>query len=155
MSMSDNWSSVAGVVQRGHGVASGRGPNSPYPISSLRMQAPFFKARGLDLSPYFEGTLNLSIAPHTFKLLKPQFTFPLVAWTTLHPPETFSFSVCRVIYRQVSYDGWVYYPHPETKIRHFQDPTIIEVITTFIPELTYGDMLELQVKAAEIVIDPQ
>ena len=154
MSMS-NWSSVAGVVQRGHGVASGRGPNSPYPISSLRMQAPFFKARGLDLSPYFEGTLNLSIAPHTFKLLTPQFTFPRVAWTTLHPPETFSFSACRVIYRDASYDGWVYYPHPETKIRHFQDPTIIEVITTFIPELTYDDMLELLVKAAEIVIDPQ
>ena len=155
MSLSEQWSSVAGVVQRGHGVASGRGPNSPYPISSLRMQAPFFKARGLDLSPYFEGTLNFSIAPHTFQLIKPQFTFPLVAWTTLHPPETFSFSACRVIYRAVSYDGWVYYPHPETKIRHFQDPTIIEVITTFIPELTYGNAIELQVKATEIVLDPQ
>lgn len=154
MSMSDNWSSVAGVVQRGHGVASGRGPNSPYPISSLHMQAPFFKAHGLDLSPYFEGTLNLSLAPHTFKLIRPQFTFPLVAWTTLHPPETFSFSACRVIYREARYDGWVYYPHPETKIRHFQDPTIIEVITTFIPDLAYGGTVELHVRAAEILIDP-
>lgn len=154
MSMPDNWCSVAGVVQRGHGVASGHGPNSPYPIGSLRMQAPFFRERGLDLAPYFEGALNLSIAPHTFKLLKPQFTFPLVAWTTLHPPETFSFSACRVIYREARYDGWVYYPHPETKIRHFQDPTIIEVITTFIPDLAYGGTVELHVRAAEILIDP-
>ncbi len=106
------WQSVTGIVMRGHGVASGRGPNSPYPISSLRMQKPFFKERGLDLSAYFEGTLNLSIAPHTFKIVRPQFTFPLVAWTTLHPPETFSFSPCRAIYRGVEYDGWVYYPHP-------------------------------------------
>ena len=27
---------------------------------------------------------------------------------------------------------------PETKIRHFQDPTIIEIITTFLPDLDYG-----------------
>ncbi len=155
MSMSEYWSTVTGVVQRGHGVASGRGPNSPYPISSLRMQSPYFKERGLDLSLYFEGTLNLSIAPHTFKLIKPQYTFPLVSWTTLHPPETFSFSACRVIYQATTYDGWVYYPHPETKVRHFQDPTIIEVITAFIPELTYGGTVELQVNAAEIVIDPR
>jgi hypothetical protein len=153
--MSDNWMSVAGVVQRGHGVASGRGPDSPYPISSLRMQSPFFRERGLDLSAYFEGTLNLSIAPHTFKLIKPQYTFPLVAWTTLHPPETFSFSTCHVICRGETHVGWVYYPHPETKIRHFQDPTIIEVITKFISDLAYGDTVELQVKADEITIDPE
>jgi len=155
MILPDDWLQVTGVVQRGHGVASGRGPNSPYPISSLRMQAPFFKERGLDLAPYFEGTLNLSIAPHTFKLIKPQYTFPLVAWTVLHPPETFSFSACRVIYRAVTYDGWVYYPHPETKIRHFQDPTIIEVVTAFISDLIYGGTVELHVRAAEIAIDPQ
>ncbi|MFN8596996.1 MAG: hypothetical protein U0559_12540 [Anaerolineae bacterium] len=152
--MSDQWLTVAGTVTRGHGVASGRGPNSPYPISSLHLQKPFFTAHGLDLSPYFEGTLNLSIAPHTFKLIKPQFTFPLVAWTTLHPPETFSFSACRVIYRDATHDGWVYYPHPETKIRHFQDSTIIEVIAAFIPDLDYGDRVTLELNPIEISLDP-
>jgi hypothetical protein len=148
------WFRVDGVVMRGHGVASGRGPHSPYPISSLHMQKPFFKERGLDLAGYFEGTLNLSIAPHTFKLIKPQFTFPLVAWTTLHPPETFSFSACRVIHHAIDYAGWVYYPHPETKIRHFQDPTIIEVITMFMPDLDYGDTATLELNPAEIELDP-
>jgi hypothetical protein len=148
------WQTVASVVMRGHGVASGRGPNSPYPIGSLRLQKPFFAAQGLDLSPYFEGTLNLSIAPHTFKLVKPAYTFVLVAWTTLHPPETFSFSACSVIYRDVPHDGWVYYPHPATKIRHFQDPTVIEVVTTFIPDLANGDAVELRLDAREISIDP-
>jgi hypothetical protein len=153
--MSDNWLRVAGVVQRGHGVASGHGPNSPYPISSLQMQKPFFKEHGLDLSAYFEGTLNLSIAPHTFKMQHPQFTFPLVAWTTLHPPETFSFSACRLIHRGATHAGWVYYPHPETKIRHFQDPTIIEVITTFIAGLAYDDTVELELNPDEVTIDPE
>lgn len=152
--MTDRWLTVSGIVMRGHGVASGRGPNSPYPIGSLQMQKPFFAAQGLDLSAHFEGTLNLSIRPHTFKLVKPQFTFPLVAWTTLHPPETFSFSACRVIYRGVTYDGWVYYPHPETKIRHFQDPTIIEIIAPFIPDLDYGSTLTLELNPAEISLDP-
>ena len=152
--MPDQWLTVSGTIMRGHGVASGRGPNSPYPIGSLRLQRPFFAAQGLDLSAYFEGTLNLSIAPHTFKLIKPQYTFPLVAWTTLHPPETFSFSACRVMYHAVTCEGWVYYPHPETKIRHFQDPTIIEVITAFISDLTYGDQITLELNPAEISLDP-
>lgn len=142
------------MVVRGHGVASGRGADSPYPISSLHLQKPFFKERGLDLAQYFEGTLNLSITPHTFKMQQPQFTFPFVAWTTLHPPETFSFSECRVIYRDATYEGWVYYPHPETKIRHFQDPTIIEVIAPFIPDLDYGDTVEFELNPDEITLDP-
>lgn len=98
---------------QGHQVASR--PSAAYPYSALEKQKPHFKERGLDLSPYFNGSLNISIAPLEFEMIKPEYTFSLVEWTDLHPPETFSFSRCRVWFDGKFYHGWVYYPHPETK----------------------------------------
>lgn len=139
-----------GILTRGHQVASR--PSQAYPYSSLEKQKPFFQALGLDLSEYFNGTLNISIAPLTFRMSAPQFTFELVEWTDLHPPETFSFSRCKVIFKGVEYEGWVYYPHPETKKTHFQDASLIEVIAHEIPNIHYGDEVELLIDADEIQI---
>lgn len=135
---------------RGHQVASR--PSKDYPYSSLEKQKPYFKALGLDLSEFFNGTLNISIAPQTFEMVAPEFTFPLVEWTDLHPPETFSFSRCKVIFEGSEYSGWVYYPHPETKKNHFQDPSLVEVITYEIPNIQYGDALEVEVNLNEIKV---
>ena len=133
---------------RGHQVASR--PSKDYPYSSLEKQKPFFKALGLNLYEYFNGTLNISIAPLEFEMVRPEFTFELVEWTDLHPPETFSFSRCKVFFKGVEYAGWVYYPHPETKKTHFQNASLIEVITYEIPDIQYGDKLEIEVNADEI-----
>ena len=133
---------------RGHQVASR--PSKDYPYSSLEKQKPFFKALGLDLHEYFNGTLNISIAPLEFEMIRPQFIFELVEWTDLHPPETFSFSRCKVFFKGVEYTGWVYYPHPETKKTHFQNASLIEVITYEIPDIQYGDKLEIEVNTDEI-----
>lgn len=135
---------------RGHQVASR--PSTAYPYSSLEKQKPYFKTLGLDLYEYFNGTLNISIAPLEFKMTHPQFTFEQVEWTDLHPPETFSFSRCKVFFKGVEYSGWVYYPHPETKKTHFQNPSLIEVITYEIPEIQYGDGIEIKVDPDEISI---
>ncbi len=150
--MTEHWTTIPGVIVRGHGVASGQG-DSPYPRGTLEMQKPFFLARGLDLSPYYEGTLNISIAPRGFTMQRPEITFRQVEWTRLHPPEDFSFSRCLVAAGGVEAEGWVYYPHPETKIRHFQDPSMIEVIARFVPGLTYGDTVQLSLNPAEIRVD--
>lgn len=145
---------VPGVVVRGHQVASR--PSEHYPRGAIEMQLPFFKARGLDLTPYHGATLNVSISPKVFKLARPEFTFRQVNWTEHHPPEDFSFARCQVKYRAVVYDGWIYYPHPETKQRHFQQPSLIEVIAPRIPDIAYGDEVELEVNAAEVSIsNPQ
>ena len=141
---------LKGILMRGHQVASR--PSAAYPYSSLEKQKPYFKALGLDLYPYFNGTLNISIAPLEFEMTQPEFTFPLVAWTDLHPPETFSFSRCRVWFDQRGYDGWVYYPHPETKKTHFQNPSLIEVITVEVEGIQYGDALEVEVNPLEVAI---
>ena len=141
---------ITGILMQGHQVASR--PSAAYPYSSLEKQKPYFKDRGLDLSPYFNGTLNISIAPLEFKITRPEFTFPLVEWTDLHPPETFSFSRCKVKFEGQEYAGWVYYPHPETKKTHFQNPSLIEIITYKIAKIKYGDEIELEINLLEITI---
>lgn len=140
----------SGILIRGHQVASR--PSKDYPYSSLEKQKPYFKALGLDLYEYFNGTLNISIAPFEFEMAHPEITFELVEWTDLHPPETFSFSRCKVFFKGMEYTGWVYYPHPETKKTHFQNSSLIEVITYQIPEIEYGDNLEIEVNANEILV---
>ena len=110
-----------------------------------------FKERGRDLNAYFMA-LELGIQPNALKLLKPEFTFHHVEWTDLHPPEHFSFSRCKVIYKDIEYEGWVYYPHPETKLRHFQNPSLLEVIAVLIPHIEYGDELDVLVNSEEILV---
>lgn len=141
---------VSGIVVEGHRVASGL--SKVYPYGTLVRQKPFFKAGGLDLDRFFTGTLNISIAPLRFELVKPAYTFRQIAWTDLHPPENFSFSPCRVLFQKRGYDGFIYYPHPETKIRHFQDPSVMEVITAKIPAVNYGSHLNLVLEAGAIRI---
>jgi hypothetical protein len=149
--MTPNWIFLPGILARGYRVASG--PSQDYPYGALERQRPLFKARGLDLDGFFNGTLNIDIHPATFSMLKPQFTFPLVEWTDLHPPETFSFSACKVLYRDVEYEGWVYYPHPETKRRNFQNPSLLEVIAQPISGIRYGDALGVWVNTEEIGVN--
>ena len=144
------WTLISGTLVQGYRVASG--PSKDYPYGALERQMPIFRSRGLDLNGYFNGTLNIDIRPHAFELIKPEFTFRYVGWTDLHPPEHFSFSRCKVIYEKLEYEGWVYYPHPETKLRHFQDPSLLEVIASQIPEIEYGDVLQVLVNPEEITV---
>ncbi|MFZ5859092.1 MAG: hypothetical protein ACOYZ6_19870 [Chloroflexota bacterium] len=148
--MRTQWIWLVGRLVQGHQVASR--PSRNYPYSSLEKQKPFFKERGLDLYSYFNGTLNISIAPLEFEMTHPEFTFPLIEWTDLHPPETFSFSRCRVRFEGKEYEGWVYYPHPETKKTHFQNPSLVEAITYEIPNIRYGDAIEVALNPAVITI---
>ena len=149
--MNDHWILVRGIVAEGYRVASG--PSKDYPYGTLDRQHPLFKTRGLDLSGYFNGTLNIDISPFTFTMVKPEYTFLHVEWTDLHPPEHFSFSHCKVIFKETEYDGWVYYPHPETKLRHFQNPSLLEVIAKPIAGIGYGDEVDVLVNQDEIEVN--
>jgi hypothetical protein len=151
ISMADSkWISLRGIIAEGYHVASG--PSKDYPYGALERQKPIFKARGLDLEDYFNGTLNIDIRPYTYQLIKPEFTFHSVEWTDLHPPEHFSFSKCNVIYKDIEYEGWVYYPHPETKRRNFQNPSLLEVIAHYIPGIRYGDEIQVVVNPDEVKV---
>ena len=148
--MTGQWTFVRGIVVEGYRVASG--PSKDYPYGALDRQRPIFTSRGLDLNGYFNGTLNVDIRPYIFKLKNPEFTFQDVDWTDLHPPEHFSFSRCKIIYSAVEYDGWVYYPHPETKVRHFQNSSLLEVIAHPIPDINYGDEVDVLINPDEIAV---
>lgn len=134
---------IAGTVLRGHGVASGRAVNSPYPLGSVSMQLPFFKALGLDLSDCWPGTINVSIAPHSWTLLKADYCFERLTWTDLHPPETFSFARVEVQWQHQAVQAWLYLPHPETKAAHHQQPSVMEIIAPHLAGLSYNDGVNL------------
>ena len=150
--MTTEWVGVKGILRKGYGVASGH--SQQYPYGSLERQVPIFKARGLDLAGCFLGTMNIDIRPLVFELVKPEFTFRDVGWTDLHPPEHFSFSRCRVAHADAEVEGWIYYPHPETKLRHFHDPSLMEVIAPFMPGLTVGDILRIGVHPGRVALKP-
>jgi len=52
----------------------------------------------------------------------------------------------------VWYQGYVYYPHPETKIRHYHNPSLIEVIAEKIEGIHYGSRLKLALDPSAIQI---
>ncbi len=143
---------LRGQIIGGHGVASGRSATSPYPQGSIAMQAPFFKALGLDLSDCFAGTLNLSIAPKAWKLLQAHHRFERLEWTHLHPPETFSFVRChlRAAADEAWTNAWLYYPHPETKTMHMQGAHIMEIIAPRMNACMVGGSLQLRLDSQYI-----
>lgn len=139
---------LKGIVVRGHQVASKASEH--YPTGTIEMQIPFFRERGLDLSTLYPATINISIEPFQFRIAGEDYLFRKVEWTDRHPPEDFSFSQCRIKVDGAWYEGWIYYPHPETKARHHQNASIIEVIAPYVQNLEYGSDLLIQLKEAHI-----
>ena len=142
---------IQGEIQQGHGVASGKNAQSPYPNGTIAMQAPFFKDLGLDLFNFWPGTLNISFKPLEVVLSNPDFTVENMSWTNLHPPETFSFwkvKLCRL--DDCVVEGLIYYPHPETKSRHWQAASTLEVLAPWIENLDYGCPLKIKAAAGSL-----
>ena len=93
--------STEGTVVQGHRVASGLANDPKYPGGTLRMQLPFFKALGLDLTPYYLGTLNIATGK-VFEPRHPWKTFQTVKWCE-DPAETFSFFHATLEHNAVKY----------------------------------------------------
>ena len=136
---------IKGKVSPGHGVASGKSGDARYPGGTLRAQFNYFKDRGLDLSPYYLGTINLDIAPLEFKIGQPKLFLKEVNWSGFIPPENFYFFDLEAFNGKDSYRGLIYMPDPETKVEHGQKNTVLELILPRINNLHYGDQLEIEV----------
>lgn len=143
---------VPARIVAGHKVASGQGGDPRFPDGTLRMQIPLFKERGLDLSPYYPGTLNLSISPWQYEVASPKLTFRQIKWCPTEPAEDFSFFDCEIRpAKQKEYvAGLIYFPHPETKPEHFQPPDVLEVLAPPLSDLTYGEVLDLRVDVNQL-----
>ena len=53
---------------------------------------------------------------------------------------------------QATYDGLVYYPHPDTKIGHFHDRSTLEILAPFISGIRYGVEVKLDINPDEITV---
>lgn len=143
---------IQGKIIPGHGVASGKGKDPRYPKGTLRLQAPYFKEKGLDLEDYFLGTLNVDIAPHSFSLGKAAYFFEGIAWSDYIPPENFYFFEAVLIHKGKRFKGLVYMPDPETKVDHAQLATVLELIMPPINNITTNDIVGLEVDEKSLQI---
>ena len=147
--------SVPCRIVPGHRVASGLNGDPRFPGGTVGQQKPHFLARGLDISGFFTGTVNVSIAPLRYRILRPRLTLRQVRWHPVFPAEDFSFFDCLLLRPDAPpVAGLVYYPHPETKIEHFQNPDVLELLLPFVEGLSYGMRLELRIPANQMLIEP-
>lgn len=141
-------------VVAGHQVASGRNGDPRFPGGTLRMQAPHLLALGFDISPYHAGTINVSLAPRRYQAVKAPITFRQVKWHPTEPAEDFSFFDVRVLRSENSpLDGKIYYPHPDTKPEHFQQPDVLELLLPFMEGLSTGTTLILEIPKEQLLIE--
>ncbi len=129
---------VNGLICEGHGVASGKSDTQRYPKGTLNQQLPYFQEKGLDLSVYFLGTINLNITPYLFKIGKPKYSFVAIPWSVYIPPENFYFFDVIFFFGDKKYKGLIYMPDPITKVDHIQELSILELILPKISGLSYG-----------------
>lgn len=127
------WHWLRGRRIAGYGVASGRAADSPYPAGTIALQALFFRAQGVDLSPYFPATLNVDLAPHAPPAPVPTFDGRLRWFGELE--ERFLLTPIALRHAGAVHQGLWYYPHPETKPAHIQRPTVVELLLPWIAGL--------------------
>lgn len=130
----------------GHGVASGRSTDSPYPAGTIALQAPAFLRHGIDLSPYFPGTLNVDLAPHVPQP-RPAIFDARVRWHG-DLEERFLLVPVRLRVAGRVHEGLWYHPHPATKPAHFQRPTVVELLLPWIDGLAPGAAVDVALPAA-------
>jgi hypothetical protein len=133
---------IRGVVVAGHGVASGRRGDPRFPGGTIAMQTPYFRERGIDLSAYWPGTLNVDLAPAEPIPTQPVFDGH-IAW---HPDfcERFVLMPVEVEFKGMRHRGLWYYPHPETKTEHFQRNGVVELLLPRIDGVQAGDTIAVK-----------
>ena len=147
------WQTFDATLLQGYRTASGFNGNPYFPGGTLAMQEPFFKKLGVDLSPFYRGTLNAGISPLSYRVLKPRITLRNVKWHPIDPAEDFSFIDIRLLHGGKIFEGLVYYPHPETKPKHFQRADVLELLFPFIEGIHYGDTLHLQAPRTQLLVE--
>ena len=134
---------VMAEVIRGYGIASGKNFDARFPKGTIAMQLPFFKDRGLDLSSFHLGTLNIDITPSCYNFIKSSSCFEKVKWSNDLPPETFSFYPCKISLpdQDSKVSSLVYYPHPSTKPGFLQKEGVLEILAPHLKSVSYGSKI--------------
>ncbi|RYD48573.1 MAG: hypothetical protein EOP83_26335 [Verrucomicrobiaceae bacterium] len=139
----------------GHRVASGGNNDPRFPGGTIRMQIPHFKDLGIDLTPFYPGTINVGIAPRVYQVVSAPYTFRDVRWHPEEPAEDFSFFDVELLAddnESVIAAGLIYHPHPDTKPEHFQKPDVLELLLPYVEGIAYGRTLRLRTRKSQILI---
>ena len=141
--------SITGKVISGYGVASGKGKDNRYPEGTLKLQMPFFNERGLDLSAFFIGTINIDISPYQFSIKKYKYYFKEINWSIYIPPENFYFFEVQLIFKESVYKGLIYMPDPKTKFDHHQISSLFELLMPKIEGIEQGENIILKLREGD------
>lgn len=155
MNLAARWSTIGARIVPGHRVASGSNSDPRFPGGTLRMQSPHFAALGLDIGRFHLGTVNVSVAPYRYRIVRAPTTFRRVQWHQTEPAEDFSFFDARLLFPACPpVSGKIYYPHPETKPEHFQQSDTLELLLPFVEGLKYGDDIQISVPEEQMIFAP-
>ncbi|MEK6153754.1 hypothetical protein WIW50_10865 [Flavobacteriaceae bacterium 3-367] len=144
---------IQAKVIPGYGAASGKNQDQRYPKGTISVQAAFFEERGLDLSSFFKGTLNIDISPYTFEIKKPKHFFEQVDWSEHIPPENFYFFDISLFHKGTSYEGLIYMPDPKTKTEHVQQTTTLELVLPKVAGLEYGQEVSVGIDQGQLQLN--
>ena len=153
MTYKPDWIELEFCVVRGTGSASGA-RNFSDVGGTIYAQKPLFLENGIDLSAYWNGTINASISPLSMTLHSPRVTVNNVKWHEDYPAENFSFSDAQIVFDGHTYECLVYYPRPETKAAFgsMPPPSTIEVLAEKIPTIEYGSTGILKLDSNQVSI---
>jgi hypothetical protein len=133
---------IEGRIVSGYGVASGRAGDARFPQGTIRMQLPHFLERGIDLSPYFPGTLNVDVTP-AVPTPKGDVFDGLIHWHAGFN-ERFLLSSVEIEVKGSRHAGLWYYPHPDTKTDHFQQASVMELLLPWIDGSLAGETVRIR-----------
>ena len=143
---------IEAKIVPGYQIASGKAEDPKFPNGTIKMQAPHFASRGLNIQSYFPGTINVDIAPFKYKVLKPKHHFTGIKWTERFPEEDFYFFDLIAYFDGREYIGLVYMPDPNTKTNHFHKSSILELLLPKIKHIDYHKSIKLRFKKHQIVL---
>jgi hypothetical protein len=143
---------ACGVVVFGHGVASGAAADPRFPRGTIAMQAPLFRARGVDLAALIGaepvmGTVNVDLTPAAPRVLVPEIELRAVRWSPTMPAENFWLFRTAIEHVQRTHSALIYMPDPATKPEHHQPSGVVEIIAPRLEGLRLGQMVVITADA--------
>lgn len=133
------------TVVKGHQVASGMINEPRFPKGSISAQRPFFAALGLPLDNYHLATINAQFLCSSLIINSFDYHFKQVKWHAQMPAEDFTLCHCLLLAFGESYPALIYQPQVATKMEHFQPKNQLELLAPSVSNLSYGDVLALDI----------
>ncbi len=143
---------LEGFVKQGWGVPSGRNIDPVLGVGgSIALQKPHFRRAGvLDFLRVFNGSINIDLGPHRFRIVHPNYRVKC-AWVPYKPNFYETFMLVRGTLYTYHGKTWafLYYPLPSKAKKHANN--IAEVLAPQIFGLSYGDHVSLVIPDNKVI----